>query len=184
MTEDKKNWRRDDLATRIVLRIPNEVYDRVVGIATALGEKINPKSGQVRLTATLNKLIEVGIIHLSDTNLTKSVNNLINHPIDVGLSDRIKELEDKYRELSDNIKQDNNPIDIRLIENEVHRALMSLDVPSRGEFDTIAKCCLEQVDSRITSALTPLQDEISEVAEFSHNLQGEIVKIKKPLAIG
>ena len=45
----------------------------------------------------------------------------------------------------------------------------------------------EAIDSRINTAVTmallPIRDEISEVAKFSRNLHGEIVKVKKPLAI-
>ena len=61
------------------------------------------------------------------------------------------------------------------IDEMIRSAIASLNVPSREEFDTI--------DSRITSALTPLRDEISEVAGSHRNLEGEILELKKSLTI-
>ena len=48
---------------------------------------------------------------------------------------------------------------------------------------TLSLPTADLIEEWISKALTPLQDEISEVTEFSRNLQGEIVKVKKPLAI-
>jgi hypothetical protein len=95
--QTKKDWRRDNLATRIDLRMPNEVYDRVVELARSSGEKINPKTNQVRVTSTLNKLIEIGIRYLSDNNpiATEKSSDTI------GTDDKDRELSDKDRELSD-----------------------------------------------------------------------------------
>ena len=39
------------------------------------------------------------------------------------------------------------------------------------------------IEELIRVSVDRLQEEIAEVTEFSHNLQGEIAKVKKPLAI-
>jgi hypothetical protein len=98
----KKDWRRDKLATRIDLRMPNEIYDRVLEIAISSGEKINPKTNQVRVTATLNKLIELGIQHYPDRNSveTDSIHQL---PETIELARGYRELSDKYQELEQKI---------------------------------------------------------------------------------
>ncbi len=107
--QPKKNWRRDNLATRIDLRMPNEVYDRVVELAISSGEKINPKTNQVRVTATLNKLIEIGIRYFRDNNQTVSVagrppSTVTGESSDtIRADDKYQELSDKYQELSDRI---------------------------------------------------------------------------------
>ena len=48
---------------------------------------------------------------------------------------------------------------------------------------TLSLPTADLIEEWITKALAPLQYEISEVTEFSRNLQREIVKVKKPLAI-
>lgn len=123
--QPKKDWRRDNLATRIDLRMPNEVYDRVVELAIASGEKINPKTNQVRVTATLNKLIEIGIRYFPDNNqtawrVTRPAVSVAGRPLvgspaqlpstvtgessdTIRADDKYQELSDKYQELSDRI---------------------------------------------------------------------------------
>jgi hypothetical protein len=97
--QTKKDWRRDNLATRIDLRMPNEVYDRVVELATASGEKINPKTNQVRVTSTLNKLIEIGIRYFPDNNQIATGQSSDT----IGTDDKDRGLSDKHNELSDRI---------------------------------------------------------------------------------
>ena len=99
--QPKKDWRRDNLATRIDLRMPNEVYDRVVELARSSGEKINPKTSQVRVTSTLNKLIEIGIRYFHDNNQIVTVTGESSDTIRA--DDKYQELSDKYQELSDRI---------------------------------------------------------------------------------
>jgi hypothetical protein len=95
---EKKDWRRDKLATRIDLRMPNEIYDRVLEIAISSGEKINPKTNQVRVTATLNKLIELGIQHYPERNSSKT-DPISSLPDVSDLARGYRELSDKYQEL-------------------------------------------------------------------------------------
>ena len=73
-----------------------------------------------------------------------------------------------------------NPDDVLKIVNE--RISMIISTLSLPTADLIDERLVVALALGITSALTPLEDEISEVAEFSRNLQGEIVKVKKPLA--
>ncbi len=49
---------------------------------------------------------------------------------------------------------------------------------------TLSLLTNQDVSTAINTALVPLTDEISEVAEFSRNLQGEIAKVKKSLSVG
>jgi hypothetical protein len=145
--EFKKDWRRDNLATRIDLRMPNEVYDRVIEIAIASGEKINPKTSQVRVTATLNKLIEIGIRYYPEDNPTSSIN--IGRLSDsIGLEEKYQELSDKYREL-ESMVSDVNPI-LTEIKQDIS-GLKSVDI------EEIVKTCIELTTGHITNSITELE---------------------------
>ena len=60
-------------------------------------------------------------------------------------------------------------------------AMIQTELASRNY--AVTSDVLTSISTSIDTALAPLQEEISEVAEFSRNLQGEIAKVKKPLAI-
>ncbi len=170
--EVKKDWRRDNLATRIDLRMPNEVYDRVIEIAIASGEKINPKTSQVRVTATLNKLIEIGIRYYPEDNPMTSVN--VGQLSDViGLEEKYQQLSDRYREL-ESIVSDINPIVSELSQDIIR--LKSIEIE-------------EVVKTFVGIALKPIEERVNELATDVQNhfnaMRGDVktltVEVASPL---
>lgn len=165
--EIKKDWRRDNLATRIDLRMPNEVYDRVIEIAIASGEKINPKTSQVRVTATLNKLIEIGIRYYPEDNPIALVN--IGQSSDsIGLEEKYRQLSDKYREL-ESIVSDINPIVSELSQDIIR--LKSIDLE-------------ETIKTNIERATKPIDESINELETYTRSQFAALrEELKKPLAV-
>lgn len=179
MTETKKDWRRDSLATRIDLRMPNEVYDRVIEIATANGEKINPKTNQVRVTATLNRLIEIGIRYYLDSN--REVSDNIRQTSDsIGLNEKYQELSDKYQTLEAKLSEV-NPIDsgtlthqdvLKIVSESIGNSFCLSAVPNEERVNTLV--CMA-----IDKAFDPLANEIArvdrQVAELRNDLGDRFV---------
>ena len=61
--------RRTDEITRVDVRIPNELYDEILEIATShFNAKIHHRSNKPEVTSTILELIKIGIAHL-DTSL-------------------------------------------------------------------------------------------------------------------
>jgi hypothetical protein len=57
----------------------------------------------------------------------------------------------------------------------------SIGSPSKDDIEKLINDSIE--NGTLASPLEELRAELSEVSEFARNLQGEIVKVKKPLAI-
>lgn len=166
--EIKKDWRRDNLATRIDLRMPNEVYDRVIEIAIASGEKINPKTRQVRVTATLNKLIEIGIRYYPNDNQIDPVT--IGRLSDsIGLEDKYQELSDKYRELESTIF-DVNPILTELRQDII--GLKSVDIEEVVK--TFAGIALKPIEERVNELATDVQNRFNAMRGDARTLTVEV----------
>jgi ribosomal protein L14E/L6E/L27E len=165
--EVKKDWRRDNLATRIDLRMPNEVYDRVIEIAIASGEKINPKTSQVRVTATLNKLIEIGIRYYPDDNPITPVN--VGQLSDsIGLEEKYQELSDKYRELESTIS-DINLIVLELTQDIIR--LKSINIE-------------ETIKTYIEKATKPIDESINELETYTRSQFAAVrEEFKQPLTV-
>jgi hypothetical protein len=153
----KKDWRRDKLATRIDLRMPNEIYDRVLEIAISSGEKINPKTNQVRVTATLNKLIELGIQHYPKANSIET-NPIAELPAAIELARGYRELSDKYQELEQKLS------DISLASISPREGFANgADGLTRVEIEAI-------VDRHLATALAPISVEQSAGRVFASRL--------------
>jgi FtsZ-binding cell division protein ZapB len=78
--------------------------------------------------------------------------------------------------LDTNISMDTDEI-LSLIDSKISTAISTLSLLTAEDVSTA-------ISTAVLIALVPLQDEISEVAEFSRNLQGEIAKVKKSLSVG
>jgi hypothetical protein len=168
---EKKDWRRDKLATRIDLRMPNEIYDRVLEIAISSGEKINPKTNQVRVTATLNKLIELGIQHYPDRNPSE-IDSIPQLPEASELARGYRELSDKYQELEQKLSD----ISARSISPREGFA-NGADGLTRVEVEAI-------VDRHLAVTLTPISVEQSVDRVFATRLaaiETELTALKKRL---
>jgi hypothetical protein len=163
----KKDWRRDKLATRIDLRMPNEIYDRVLEIAISSGEKINPKTNQVRVTATLNKLIELGIQHYPDRNPSQ-IDPIAQLPETIELARCYRELSDKYQELEQKLS-DISARSISEREGFVNRTPELM----RGEVETI-------VANYVDAALAPLVIERQAMRDRLAAIESELTKLTKP----
>ena len=95
---------------------------------------------------------------------TDEILRLIDERISINNDEVLKQAKDHISTNHDEV--------LKIVDERVSTIISTLSLPTA-----------DSLDNRITSALTPLQDELAEVSEFSRNLQGEIVKIKKPLAI-
>ena len=182
MTEPKKDWRRDSLATRIDLRMPNEVYDRVIEIATASGEKINPKTNQVRVTATLNRLIEIGIRYYPDSN--REVSDNIRQTSDsIRLNEKYQELSDKCQILEAKLSEVNPIGSGALTYKDV---LKIVDESIDNSFRLSAVPDDERVNTLVCMAIEPLANEIArvdrEVAELRNALDNRVVSSTDSIA--
>jgi len=170
MTETKKDWRRDSLATRIDLRMPNEVYDRVIEIATASGEKINPKTNQVRVTATLNKLIEIGIRYYPDSN--REVSDSIRQTSDsIGLDEKYQQLSDKYQTLEAKLS-DLNPIDsgalthqdvLKIVSESIDNSFCLSAVPNEERVNTLVYMAIDKAFDPLANEIARVDREVSEL---------------------
>lgn len=60
---------------------------------------------------------------------------------------------------------------------------ISLDEYVKQSNSTLDERITTIVERLLDEVTNPLREELSEVSEFARNLQGEIVKVKKPLAI-
>jgi hypothetical protein len=71
------------------------------------------------------------------------------------------------------------------IEELIKNYIDSLDMSSTGKLDieSMVSISIEMASEPIAHSIEELRSELSEVSEFARNLQGEIVKVKKPLAI-
>jgi hypothetical protein len=155
----KKDWRRDKLATRIDLRMPNEIYDRVLEIAISSGEKINPKTNQVRVTATLNKLIELGIQHYSDRNPSQ-IDPISQLPEAIDLARGYRELSDKYQELEQKLS------DISARSSGAPKLML-------GEVEAM-------VANYVDAAIAPLAIERQAISHRLAAIEAELTKLTKP----
>jgi hypothetical protein len=163
----KKDWRRDKLATRIDLRMPNEIYDRVLEIAISSGEKINPKTNQVRVTATLNKLIELGIQHYPDRNPSQ-IDPIAQLPEASELARWYQKLSDKYQELEQKLS-DSSARSISHREGFANRTPELI----RGEVEEI-------VANYMNAALAPFATERQTMHDRLSAIEAELTKLTKP----
>ncbi len=67
-----------------------------------------------------------------------------------------------------------------VISNAVMTVITSLSLPTKDDVITMVNTA---IDTSLQSEVEDFRAELSEVSEFARNLQGEIVKVKKPLAI-
>jgi hypothetical protein len=74
-------------------------------------------------------------------------------------------------------------IDSYLLKTTIGNTEPSSPSISREDVEELLRTSIETVSHPINSSIEELRSELSEVSEFARNLQGEIVKVKKPLAI-
>lgn len=136
----------------------------------------NSKAIGLRLPSDVwDKLREYGLEHYpSDKSkegidVTQSITTLLKQALGISLDDYVTQ---------SNITLDERITDI------VKQLLNSDSNNTGGTSDIVLDERITVIVRRLLDDITnPLRDEISAVAEFSRNLQGEIVKVKKPLAI-
>jgi hypothetical protein len=163
--------RQESKITRLDIRIPNDVYAQVEEIAKANNEPTHHITGNIILTPTVVKLIRLGILSIADNYPALADLPAASGQVPDRLTPRLESIErellDKFRELESRL-------------SDIQPTTTGLDTEG---VEKLVNASIEMASEPIAHSIEELRSELSEVSEFARNLQGEIVKVKKPLAI-
>jgi hypothetical protein len=148
------------------------------------------------LNQAIDRYLDSGSVDIFKTTIgdgdnTPKIPNL--EAIDLNMEELVKSSIDSYL-LKTTIGNDSgltrhDVLDV--VNTAIQETLAKLEMPNEltiGKFVTTAldervTTSIEVVTEPISQSIEELRSELSEVSEFARNLQGEIVKVKKPLAI-